>query len=168
PDDGDGPGSHGSAASWARGAPRDRSPRTRPARSMSLILTCPPVPVNDQGYRGPAIDSVEFCPETANSPLRLRRFRYPLCVCSPCSRRPAMRRIATLAAVAVIGLLIGADEASDKEDPRKEQDRLQGIWTIGSLIVDGEEVTEAQVGEGRLVVEGDRCPPALGTRTMTS
>jgi len=66
-----------------------------------------------------------------------------------------MRRIALL--TVGVGLLIGASE------PNKEDgERLQGTWTMASVVLDGMAVPEEYARTGRLEVTGERYSVTLG------
>jgi uncharacterized protein (TIGR03067 family) len=69
-----------------------------------------------------------------------------------------MRRIALLAVG--VGLLAGAgDPKSDADDDRG---RLQGSWTMASVVLNGTAVPRETAETGRLEVEGDRYVVTLG------
>jgi uncharacterized protein (TIGR03067 family) len=68
---------------------------------------------------------------------------------------------------AAVGLFAGADEPK-AADTKKEVERLQGTWTIGSVVINGEEVP-AEVGSmAKLVVEGDHYTVTLGEQSVPS
>jgi uncharacterized protein (TIGR03067 family) len=69
-----------------------------------------------------------------------------------------MRRIALLAVG--VGLLAGADEP--KRDAGDDRSRLQGSWTMASVVLDGAAVASEYARTGRLEVEGDRYAVTLG------
>src|SRR3954471_10471066 len=72
-----------------------------------------------------------------------------------------MRRIALLAVG--VGLLIGADEPN-KED----RGRLQGTWTMASVVLDGMAVPEEYARTGRLDVKGDNYRVTLGVTVVST
>jgi uncharacterized protein (TIGR03067 family) len=69
-----------------------------------------------------------------------------------------MRRIAL--AVMGVGLVAGADEP--KRDAGDDRGRLQGSWTMASVVLDGMAVPKEYARTGRLEVDGDRYAVTLG------
>jgi uncharacterized protein (TIGR03067 family) len=69
-----------------------------------------------------------------------------------------MRRIALLAVG--VGLLFDANEPT--RDVGDERGRLQGFWTMDSVVIDGMAVAREYAQKGRLEVEGDRYAVTLG------
>jgi uncharacterized protein (TIGR03067 family) len=59
-----------------------------------------------------------------------------------------------------VGLLAGADEP--KRDAGDDRDRLQGSWTMVSVVIDGMAVPGEYARTGRLEVAGDRYAVTLG------
>jgi uncharacterized protein (TIGR03067 family) len=74
-----------------------------------------------------------------------------------------MKPALDLAARLVLGTWVTAASAVDKG-----MEAFQGSWAMISLQINGEKVSEAQVKTGRLVVEGDRYTPTLGTNSSMS
>lgn len=74
-----------------------------------------------------------------------------------------MKRVFDLAAVLVLGTCGTAAFAADKG-----MEAFQGSWTMISLQINGDKVSDDQVKTGRLVVQGDRYTPTLGTNSSTS
>jgi uncharacterized protein (TIGR03067 family) len=64
-----------------------------------------------------------------------------------------------LLAVGVL-LLTGADEP--KQEASDDRRRLQGAWTMASVVLDGMPVPAEYSKAGRLVVDGDRYSVTLG------
>jgi uncharacterized protein (TIGR03067 family) len=64
-----------------------------------------------------------------------------------------------------LGLLTGAD-GPKTEDGKKTIDSLQGTWTMVSLVIDGEIVTEERVKTGNLVIDGMEYRPELGANAV--
>jgi uncharacterized protein (TIGR03067 family) len=69
-----------------------------------------------------------------------------------------MRRIALLAVG--VGMLAGAGEP--KRDAGDDRDRLQGSWTMASVVLDGMAVPTEYAKTGRLEVDEDRYAVTLG------
>src|SRR5690349_11825540 len=85
---------------------------------------------------------------------------YTVAVSFPLSaRRSAMSPLVMIGAV--LALLAGADEPApgSKGAPLE---RLQGRWTMESVVINGEAVPEDLVKTGTLKIEGNRYDPKLG------
>ena len=63
------------------------------------------------------------------------------------------------------GVLFAADA---KEDAKKETKKFQGTWTLTSGEAEGKALTDKQIADGKLVIEGDHYTvtiPDVGTIT---
>src|SRR5207237_408376 len=49
---------------------------------------------------------------------------------------------------------------------RADRERLQGTWTIASLLVDGREAEDRQIKGAKLVVEGDEYTATIGEQIL--
>jgi uncharacterized protein (TIGR03067 family) len=66
-----------------------------------------------------------------------------------------------LVLVLAVCLLLGADK---KEDVKKDQDKLQGTWTVVSAELDGNKLPQDQA-KGELVFKGDKYSYSAGGET---
>jgi uncharacterized protein (TIGR03067 family) len=75
-----------------------------------------------------------------------------------------MRTIALLGVA--VGLLTGADQPN--KEPNDDRGRLQGTWTMVSVVLDGMAVPEEYAKNGRLEVEGECYRVTLGVSSTST